>query len=59
MEADPSVMGDVPIVLQLAKLIKLNSGADPTTVAKFQASSDRHRLPTYMSWDKNGELDIQ
>jgi len=28
-------------------------------VAKFQASSDRHRLNTYMSWDKNGELDIQ
>jgi len=52
-------MGDVPIVVQLAKLIKLNSGVNPTTVAKFQANVDRHRLSTYMSWDKNGELDIQ
>ncbi len=46
------------IVAQLDKLIKLNSGKDPTTVAKFQADVNRHRLSTYMSWDKNGELDI-
>jgi len=59
VEADPSVMGDVPIVVQLAKLIKLNSGVNPTTVAKFQANVDRHRLSTYMSWDKNGELEIR
>jgi hypothetical protein len=50
---------DVRIITQLDKLIRLNGGKDPTTVAKFQENVDRHRLNTYMSWDKNGELEIK
>lgn len=48
----------VPIVQQMEKLIKLN-GRGPTTVAKFQADGDRQRLSVYMSWDKNGELEVK
>jgi len=50
--------GPVPIVYQMQKLIKL-SGQGPTTVAKFQADVDRQRLSAYMSWDKNGELEVK
>jgi hypothetical protein len=48
----------VPIVRQMAKLIEL-TGRGPTTVAKFQADVDRQRLSAYMSWDKNGELEVK
>ena len=48
----------VPIVRQIAKLIEL-TGRWPTTVAKFQADVDRQRLSAYMSWDKNGELEVK
>lgn len=48
----------VPIVRQMEKLIKL-TGTGPTTVAKFRANVDRQRLSTYMSWDKNGELEVK
>lgn len=50
--------GSVPIVQQMEKLIKL-TGRGPTTVAKFQADVDRQRLSAYMSWDKNGELEVK
>lgn len=48
----------VPIVRQMAKLIEL-TGRGPTTVAKFQTDVDRQRLSAYMSWDKNGELEVK
>ena len=48
----------VPIVRQMAKLIQLTARG-PTTVAKFQADVDRQRLSAYMSWDKNGELEVK
>jgi len=50
--------GSVPIVRQMANLIEL-TGRGPTTVAKFQADVDRQRLSAYMSWDKNGELEVK
>ena len=49
---------NVPIVRQMAKLIELTGGG-PTTVAKFQTDVDRQRLSAYMSWDKNGELEVK
>jgi hypothetical protein len=49
----------VPIVAELAKLIKLSGRNGPTTVAKFQSDTDRQQLSVYMSWDANGELEIK
>jgi hypothetical protein len=50
---------NVPIVRELEKLIKLNGGSGPTTLAKFNASTERHGLSLFMSWDANGELRIE
>ena len=50
---------DVPIVAELAKLIKLSGKNGPTTVAKFQSDMDRQQLSVYMSWNANGELEIR
>ncbi len=49
----------VPIVAELAKLIKLSGKNGPTTVAKFQSDMDRQQLSVYMSWNANGELEIR
>ena len=49
----------VPIVAELAKLIKLSGKNGPTTVAKFQSDVDRQQLSVYMSWTANGELEIR
>lgn len=59
MTIDVPGADDVPIVRELAKLIKLNGGNGPTTLAKFSSGTDRHRLSSYMSWDTNGELKIE
>lgn len=50
---------NVPIVRELEKLIKLNGGSGPTTLAKFKTDTERHRLSLFMSWDANGELRIE
>jgi hypothetical protein len=49
----------VPIVAELAKLIKLSGRDGPTTVAKFQSDPNRQQLSVYMSWNANGELEIK
>jgi len=50
---------NVPIISELAKLIKLTGRRGPTTVAKFKSDVDRQQLSAYMSWDANGELEIK
>jgi hypothetical protein len=53
------VISGVPIVDELAKLIKLSGKGSPTTVEKFRSDADRQRMTVYMSWDSNGELQIK
>jgi hypothetical protein len=48
----------VPIVAELAKLIKLTGKHGPTTVAKHQNEPERRHLSVYMSWNADGELKI-
>lgn len=59
MTIDVPGADDVPIVRELAKLIKLNGESGPTTLAKFNSGTHCHRLSLYMSWDNNGELKIE
>lgn len=59
MTTDVPGADDVPIIRELAKLIKLNGESGPTTLAKFNSGTNCHRLSLYMSWDNNGELKIE
>ncbi len=59
MPIELDVLSGVPIVDELAKLIKLSGRGSATTVEKFRSDADRQRMTVYMSWDSNGELQIK
>lgn len=59
MSIELDALSGVPIVDELAKLIRLSGKGSPTTVENFRADADRQRFTVYMSWDANGELRIK